>query len=1086
MEMRKNMSRSIKYAAVIIVWLAAGSPEAANAQTAQQILDATGVKGGLVVHVGCGDGKVTAALCAGDSYLVQGLDVDAGKVANARSHIQSLDLYGRVTVRQFDGERLPYIDNMVNVVVSEDLGAVSMEEVMRVLSPDGVAYIKRGDAWERTVKARPEAIDEWTHYMYDASNNAVSRDTVIGPPRRYQWIADPKWSRSHEHLSAMNAMVSAGGKIFYIMDEGPRASITLPAKWSLIARDAFNGVILWKRTLPSWHTHLWPLKSGPAQLPRRLIALGDTVYLPLGIGEALSALDSETGEVRRTFDGTEGMEEVIASEGVLYVLTGNFSAEQQRYRHRTPDVWEAGDEAKVEYAWDDRARSIIAVDEASGAVLWERRYPVVQLTPAVDETQVYFYDGEKVVALDKRSGLEKWTSEAVAANPYELGTAYAPTLVVYRDVVLFSGGTRKLTAFSAESGKTLWSEEHPESGHHSPEDVLCIDGLVWTGAIARIKKQGGAFTGRDPLTGKVKSEFPLDVDVNWFHHRCHRSKAADGYILSAGTGTEFVDVRNKNWTIHHWARGACLYGIMPANGLLYVPPSPCACFIESKIHGMNALAPAPANAYAPPALTGDARLEKGPAYDQPVNFDRGSYDWPMYRRDVARSGYTETSVSSDLEKFWQVDVGEKITPPVIADGKVVVAAVDGHTVHAIDENSGKRLWTYGAGGRIDSSPTLWHGRVYFGSADGWLYCLRLADGKLIWRFLAAHEDRQLVARQQLESVWPVHGSILIVNDSIYCVAGRTIFLDGGMRLYQLDPKTGSLLAEHVWNDRDPDTGENMQTHVAGVQMPVALSDLLSSDGKRLYMRSQQIGFDGVRSFEKPSPKDDLSDLAHIFSPAGFLDDSWFHRTMWIYGVESGNGWGGWIKPGLTVPIGKILSVADGRVYGFGRRPAFFSQSSVIEYQLYSANPRFDEDYTKDIRKVTKDSERLIDNWRVNSRLPVSKLTLLDYNWRREDLPFFGRALVLAKDIILVAGPPDIVDETEAFGRFELDAFQEKFRRQQEAIEGKSGGLLWIVSAENGEKQDEYKLESPPVFDGMAVAGGRLYMSTMDGSVVCWK
>ena len=41
---------------------------------AKQILDATGVKGGLIVHIGCGDGRRLAALRANDSYLVHGLD----------------------------------------------------------------------------------------------------------------------------------------------------------------------------------------------------------------------------------------------------------------------------------------------------------------------------------------------------------------------------------------------------------------------------------------------------------------------------------------------------------------------------------------------------------------------------------------------------------------------------------------------------------------------------------------------------------------------------------------------------------------------------------------------------------------------------------------------------------------------------------------------------------------------------------------------------------------------------------------------------------------------------------------------------
>lgn len=1058
---------------------------------ARQIINATGVKGGLIVHLGCGDGKLTAATHVNSSYIVQGLDTDTRRIDQARKCFQLLGLNGKVTAREFDGANLPYIDNMVNLLVVSAPFSVRHSELTRVLAPRGVAYIKEGKKWRKTIKPVPDDIDEWTHYLYDSSNNAVSHDLIVGPPRRSQWIGGPKWSRSHEHMSSVNAMVSAGGKIFYVMDEGPRSSISLPAKWSLIARDAFNGVILWKRSLPSWHVHLWPLKSGPAQIQRRLVAKGNTLYTSLGAGAPLSVLDAESGRIIRTFDGTKGVEEVIVSEGVIFLLLGDTVAQQQEYNHQISHVWNAGDKAKSKYAWDDRMRTIMAIDEKTSNVLWRQEYPVVHITMAIDGKRVYFYDGSKIISLDRKEGKQAWNSESIAVNAFELGTAFTPTLVLYRNVVLFSGGDKKLTAIETEKGEILWTSEHPESGHHSPGDVLCIDGLIWSGAIARVNKQGGKFTGRDPLTGAVKIEFPLDVDVSWFHHRCHRSKATDRFIMSGATGTEFIDFRSKHWTIHHWARGACLYGIMPANGMIYVPPSPCACFIESKMHGFNALAPARAKGKVSSGdtqLAGITRLEKGPAYGQriPGSSSTTADSWPTYRHDAQRSGYTKSSVPTYLEKTWQTELGGKLTPAVVAEGKVFVAAVNDHSVHALDENSGKKLWSYMTAGRIDSPPTIWRGRVLFGSTDGWLYCLAASDGELIWRFHAAAEDKQMMVCQQLESVWPVHGSVLVVNDRIYCLAGRSIFLDGGMRLYQLDPKTGSKLSESVWNDRDPQSGENMQKHVKGMTMPTALSDILSSDGKHLYMRSQQIGLDGSRSFEKIVIKNEDAESAHLFAATGFLDDNWFHRSLWIYGIESGSGWGGWSKPGLTVPVGRILSVGDSAVYGFGRKPAFFCQSSVMEYQLYSANPEFSRDYFQSVRKVTKEGQRNIADWQVNYRLPVDKLTILDYNWRVENLPLLGRAMVLADNTLFVAGPPDVVDETEAFGRFGESEVYAKLVEQAAAFEGEKGGLLWAVSAEDGKKLAEHKLDSPPVFDGMVAANGKLYLVTMDGNVICMK
>ncbi|MCX5675645.1 MAG: class I SAM-dependent methyltransferase, partial [Planctomycetota bacterium] len=131
----------------LVVLLVLGSFAAAlYADSAEAILQAAGVKGGLVVHLGCGDGRLTAALHAGDAYLVHGLDADTANVEKARTHIRSLDLYGPVSVEHWaDAARLPYADNLINLIVAEDPGKVPMDEVMRVLSPLGVAYVKGKD-----------------------------------------------------------------------------------------------------------------------------------------------------------------------------------------------------------------------------------------------------------------------------------------------------------------------------------------------------------------------------------------------------------------------------------------------------------------------------------------------------------------------------------------------------------------------------------------------------------------------------------------------------------------------------------------------------------------------------------------------------------------------------------------------------------------------------------------------------------------------------------------------------------------------------------------------------------------------------
>jgi len=48
-----------------------------------------------------------------------------------------------------------------------------------------------------------------------------------------------------------------------------------------------------------------------------------------------------------------------------------------------------------------------------------------------------------------------------------------------------------------------------------------------------------------------------------------------------------------------------------------------------------------------------------------------------------------------------------------------------------------------------------------------------------------------------------------------------------------------------------------------------------------------------------------------------------------------------------------------------------------------------------------------------------------------------------------------------------------------------GALLWVVCADDGKRLAEYKLDALPVWDGLAVANGKLFISLKDGTVVCW-
>jgi hypothetical protein len=593
----------------------------------------------------------------------------------------------------------------------------------------------------------------------------------------------------------------------------------------------------------------------------------------------------------------------------------------------------------------------------------------------------------------------------------------------------------------------------------------------------------------------VKREIPCDANIYFFHQRCYPSKATEKYILPSRTGIEFVDLEQKHWTVNHYTRGGCTYGIMPSNGLIYTPPNACACYMEAKLNGFNALRADYKSEPDLKAASAENRLEKGPAYNAKISDDAGAEDWPTYRHDAQRSGFTGSRVSSEVKPQWQIKLGGKLSSPVIAGNRVYISKVDAHTIYAINAKTGGIQWHYTAGGRVDSPPTIYQGRVLFGSVDGYVYCLRASDGDLIWRFRAAPMDRRLVAYEQLESVWPVPGNVLIQNDRAYCVAGRTVFLDGGLRLIQLNPRTGEKLSEIVLDEKDPETGKNLHAYVQGLDMPVGLPDILSSDGKYLYMRSQQFDLAGNRKqIAVRNVTDQSGEGAHVFSPIGFLDDTQFYRSYMMYGKSVKSGWGGWEVMGKLTPSGRLIVVDGQSVYGYARKPEFLSESIVLEYQLYAAAKAGDPESIKRITQPAKGPVNPFDksmmnyagDWKLRQGLPKAEQSAVQHKWLIDKPPLQVQAMVLADKILFVAGAPDVVDEEDAFFALNDTAVLAKLAEQSEMLEGKNGALMWAVSAGDGKKLAEYKLKSLPAWDGMVAAGGKLYMTTVDGEVASFS
>ncbi len=990
-----------------------------STELSKRFLDDLGIRGGLIVYIGCGDYLPAATLPPGDNYVVHGLDKDPRAVDRARKNVRKLGLYGSVSIGQFDGKRLPYADNMVNLIVADDMGDLPRAEAMRVLAPSGKLYVRHGTHRGVTVKPVPGNTDEWTHYLHDAGGNAVAHDDVVGPPRHLQWLAGPRHARSHEHTPSINALVSAGGRIFYIADESSITNLREPARWSLVARDAYNGILLWKRSFEPWYPHIVNWGQFPYNLQRRLVAAGDRIYVTLGLHAPLSAVDAATGEILKIYDQTQGADEIILHKGVLLLVvrsvTDKRTVELDRMLELTVDkhsplyARETAEPLVKRFRSTEMggSRAILAIDASTGDLLWKKSGAEVSglrpITLSAVGGRVFYQKGRDVVCRELKTGRQLWS---VPGDPLRL---------VHEDVVICASG-KFATALSIEAGKTLWTKPTLLT---DVRDAFIAGGSLWVGGFKPIENKrspawGPYFATQLNLqTGKV--EMHVEPENPGHHHRCWRNKATDRYILGGRRGVEYIDLKTGEVLWNSWVRGVCRYGVMPSNGLLYAPPHACGCYVAAKLTGFYTLAPESDSASAATA-SGQYTLERGPAYSRSSRSATSEAQWPTYRGDANRSGRTSSVVPADLTRKWQVNVGGKLTAPTVADGRVFVASVEEHRVCAIDADSGKSEWDFTTGARVDSPPTVHRGKAIFGCRDGCVYSLRASDGLLAWRLRTSGADRLVMAAGQLESISPVHGSVLIEEDAAYFTAGLSSYLDNGIDLYRIEPDTGKTLSVTQIYSPDPETGKQ-PAHYAPAYMPGSLSDILSSDDDHVYLRDAVLDKTGRRQ-EQGDP--------HLFTLTGYLDDSWPHRSYWIFGqrLSLSTGCSGQER---NLTYGRLLVTDKNMVYGYGRK------------KLHWSNQLQDGPY----RLFARDSKKTEEKWSLN-------------------VPIQVRAMVLAGKLLFVAGPHTETGR-EAKG---------------------TGGLLMVVSASDGRELTRYPLDCAPVFDGMAACDGRLYMSLDSGGLLC--
>lgn len=785
---------------------------------ARHLISMTDLDRGVCAVVGCKDADILSGFSIQTLWLMHVWEPDAAIVSDLRSELDS-HRNRRIVIERGDLDTLPYAEHMVDRVLAvyltqDTLKQLSADEVIRVLCPGGKAIIGSVDsalpadalkAWlgdadvENSSVVKDEAgvflqftkpmlkgVDDWSHWEHGPDNNPVSTDQVIKAPYMTQFLGLP-------YYNCMPAVSTvAGGRIFFA--SGHIAHHVREERWlnTLIARNGYNGTILWTKKLP----------DGYLSHRSAFVAMDDVFYMIAADGDGVLQLDPETGreKSRIALSDVHGDWKWIAiQDDTLYALVGQQPdpPETTVVRSQRPH-WSWGELSKGYYPprvpWGF-GTTLLAYDLKLGRTRWIHRedQPVDSRAMVMGDGKLFVYGPDSHVrCLDAAKGKVVWTndSEELRALIEEAGRGLGSTpgfrsmcYAVYSPKVLvYEAQTRaNVVAVSTEDGRKLWTRRKTTNN----PNTIYLDGKILIG----IGKDGNTFEV-DPMTGKTIR------DLGFRKRSCARLTATPDSLFVRGMpeGLTRYDRASGEISFNGAFRPACNDGMIAANGMLYAGPWPCDCNLA--MLGRIGLCSAGDFQFEHKATDAD-RLEvfvDDPNAVKPLAVcDK---DWPTYRANNEHSASTKAAVPGKVLRIWEYKPDRQFnsTAATAAGGLIFIAGDDG-CVRAIDAASGTLKWSFVTAGPVRQPPTIWKGRAYVGSGDGYIYALEAATGKRLWRFRASPVERRIMMYGSLCSTWPVNTGILVEDGVAYAAAGLIDY--DGTYVYALDAVTGKLKWQNI-------------------------------------------------------------------------------------------------------------------------------------------------------------------------------------------------------------------------------------------------------------------------------------------------
>ncbi|MBF0197211.1 MAG: PQQ-binding-like beta-propeller repeat protein, partial [Planctomycetes bacterium] len=771
--------------------------------------------------------------------------LDQSKASKFNQKVSEMNLQGIISTELIPVSPLPYRDFLLNAIIISDLAqaksqGLKLEEARRCIAPMGkLITCAKGKITKLEDIPLPKGMDTWTHRYRGANGYPLSNDQYFDLPVGFKWNAglannfnNPE--QGSNRYSATRGMVVTDGRIFTlstVVDENLGDCF-----WSqygrdqhLTCRDAFNGRFLWRKNLGDmYYGGLLVENTAP------MASSAKHVFVPYKKNTMLQ-VSTQTGETVYEFP-TQHIPGLIAVEDSV-VVTATW---KEGYRMGARKNW---DRRRMD--WNVSNGTIEAYDENSGKLLWKKEALGTSLL--IDDSRVFivtrsgkdgleyiynksmtYYDESHEKALKQKEDFAKKNPNAPAKKVFSEKDKLLRNLE-REDTALgqteppkeYTRPENWLMAFDLKTGKQLW-ERKVKDINRLNNNTLNLESVT-QGILSVATKDRNlveyfeAESGKH-ITNSSKDRERLEHFFRFRQHVCTPSHHVRDIILSNRGG-----IIRKGNEVHKFlgARGACLFGTVPAYGAGYIAQNWCNC-TPGQIPGMIALGP----------IGHIPSEEKMCAPNRPTiyssftlkNPSDGVSRWESFRANAQRNcGVTGTisldpsiawtqKVSEDspvgtVTKDWRSFLNSRLTGAVFTENRVIIANIDHQEVIATDTTNGSTAWRYSTGGRMDSSPTLYRGLCLIGDRSGYIHALDAQNGKLIYKLRIAPEEKRMVSYAKLESPWPIIGGVLIHKDKAYVSAGRTEGAAGGLIIRCFKPENGKQLWAQVSNKKN-DTRRN--------------------------------------------------------------------------------------------------------------------------------------------------------------------------------------------------------------------------------------------------------------------------------------